>query len=103
MRMGPHVDRHPIDELCEVSTVVEVETAQKILIGLSTAGMLGCNEAWDDLQQFCDPLDRAVFKVRLTNLALRRRGRNTDKIFGPACDDDVGCRLVSGREPHRWV
>jgi hypothetical protein len=43
--MGRHVHRHAVDGNGEVRAMVEVEAAQKILVGFALAGMLGHDQA----------------------------------------------------------
>ena len=48
--MGRHVDRHAVDGDGEIRAVVEIEAAQKILVGFALAGMLGHDQARHDFE-----------------------------------------------------
>ena len=57
--MGAHVDRHVVDSDGEIGAVVEIEAAQKILVGFALAAMLGHDQPRHDFQQLADPRRRA--------------------------------------------
>ncbi len=67
--VGAHVDRHAVEPDREVGAVVEVEAAQKILVGLSFARVLGDDQAGHRLEDLAGPLDRPRVE-RLTRDAL---------------------------------
>ena len=50
-----HVDRHAVDGDGKIRAVVEIEAAQKILVGFALAGMLGDDQARHDFQHLADP------------------------------------------------
>ena len=50
MSMRGHVHGHSVDSGCKVSAMVQVETTQKILIGLAIAGMLRHDHTGDEFQ-----------------------------------------------------
>ena len=56
--MGRHVDRHAIDPDRKIGAVVEIETAQKILVSLPLSGMLGDDQAGHDLKRLAGPQER---------------------------------------------
>jgi hypothetical protein len=49
--MAYHVDGDVILRKSDVGAVVRVETSQEILIGLSSSGVLDCDEAGDELKK----------------------------------------------------
>ena len=49
--MGRHVDGHAVDLDGEIGAVVEIEAAQKILVGFAFAGMLGDDQSRHHLQR----------------------------------------------------
>ena len=53
--MGRHVDGHAVDGDGEIGAVVEIEAAQKILVGFALAGMLGDDQAGHGFQRLADP------------------------------------------------
>ena len=50
MRMGAHVDRHFVERDVDVGAVIEVEAAQKILISLAFAAVLGGDQPRHELE-----------------------------------------------------
>ena len=58
MAMGWHVDGHAVYLDRKIGTVVKVEAAQEILIGLTFSGMLGDDQAGHDLQRLADTCER---------------------------------------------
>ncbi len=42
----------------EIGAVVEIEAAQKVLVGFALAGVLGDDQARHDLQRFAGPRER---------------------------------------------
>ena len=52
VRVRRQVQRHIVDEDGEIRAVVEIETAKKILVGLSAAGVLCDHDAGNRLQNF---------------------------------------------------
>ena len=61
MSVGTKVDRHAVGKKGDVGTVVGIETAQKILVGLSgTAGMFHGDEAGDQPQH----LSRSALRLQ---------------------------------------
>ena len=52
--VGRHVDRHAVDADGQIGAVVEIEAAQKILVGFALAGMLGHDQPRHHLQRFAD-------------------------------------------------
>jgi len=72
VRMGAHVHRHVVDGDREVGAVVEIEAAQKILVGLAVAAVLGDDQAGHDFQRFRGPRKRPRIDVRAADVFLAR-------------------------------
>ena len=53
--MGRHVDGHAVDLDGQIGAVVEIEAAQKILVGFALAGMLGDDQPGHGLQRLAGP------------------------------------------------
>ena len=53
--MGRHVDRHAVDPDGKIGAMVEIEAAQKILVGFALSGMLGDDQARHDLKRLAGP------------------------------------------------
>jgi len=68
--VGWHIDRHAADRDREIGTVVEVESAQEVLVGLATARVLGCDGAGHRLHQLADAQDGPFFEILLARDAL---------------------------------
>jgi hypothetical protein len=56
--MGRHIDRHPCHISCEIRTVVKIETAQEVLVGLAVTRMLGNDQPGHHFQHFARTLER---------------------------------------------
>ena len=69
MRMGRHVDRHVVDFGRQIRAVVQVEGAQKVLIGLSLPGMLRDDESRDVLEDRARAQQRLACELGLTDVA----------------------------------
>ena len=52
VRVGAQVDRDAVDPQGEVGAVIEVEAAEKVLVSLPAAGVLGDHDPGDDLEEF---------------------------------------------------
>lgn len=50
-----HVDRHTVQGDGKISAVIEIEAAQKVLVGLALAGVLGDDQARNDFQRLAGP------------------------------------------------
>ena len=50
-----HVDGHAVDRDRQIGAVIEIHAAQKILVGLAVAGVLGDDQAGDDFKGFGGP------------------------------------------------
>ena len=69
--MGAHVDRHVVEPDVDVGAVIEVEAAQKILVGLAFAAVLGRDQSRHDLEHFADPRSRLLFNLLAGDNSLR--------------------------------
>ena len=99
MSVARHVDRHAVDRDGEIGAVVEIEAAQKILVGFALAGMLGHDQPRHRLQQFADPRGRTRIEFLAADPGLAggsglqiRWPRNR----GAGGDPGRGCRRLAG-------
>ncbi len=67
------IHRHPVEKRREIGAVIEVESAQEILVRLPAAGVLGDDHAGDGLQNFPRPEQGTGLQLRGADRALRRR------------------------------
>jgi hypothetical protein len=82
--IGRHVHRHAVDPGREIRPVIEVETAQKILVGLAGPAVLRRHHARHDFNQFADTQQWPILELVLAHDTLRCRRRNSDEVgFAP--------------------
>jgi hypothetical protein len=84
---------------CACEGVVEVEAAQKILVGLSAAGVLGGDHSRHGFHDLPVAQDRAGGEFIGAHGPLRGRGGNSDHAILPPLDHDFGqmdWRLIGG-------
>ena len=79
MRVGAHVDRHVIDEEADIGAMVEREAAQEILIGFSSAAVLGDDEARHAFEHLARHVGRSGFQLLLGYDALARGTCNVEQ------------------------
>jgi hypothetical protein len=60
VRVRRQVKRHTVEENGEIRTVVEIEAAQKILVGLAATGVLRDDQAGKRLQNFSRTKNRTI-------------------------------------------
>jgi hypothetical protein len=60
VRMGAHIDRHGVDVGGEIGAMVEIVSAQEILVGLAITTMLGDDHSGHKFQQFAGTQRGAV-------------------------------------------
>jgi hypothetical protein len=60
MSMGAHVYRHAVDPDRQVGAMVEIVTAQEVLVGFALTTMLRDDQPWRDFQCFRRTGDRAL-------------------------------------------
>jgi hypothetical protein len=78
------VDRHVVDRQREVGSVIEVEAAEEILVGLAATGMLGGDQARRCLEQLTGAKQRSDLDVRPGDAALARRAGRADPLLAAA-------------------
>lgn len=83
VRVGAHVDRHVVDPDRHVGAVVQVVSAQEVLVGFAFAAVLGHDKSGHCFQDFAGPRNRTPVKVlsgdhHLACHARRRRGSRSD-------------------------
>ena len=100
MPVCTHVDRHTLGAGEEIGAVIQVETAQEVLIGFAGAGMLGGDHAGNHLHQLAHA-QHGHGQVVVAHPSVRRRRADADLRFGAAVDDDLFDRLVRVREALR--
>ncbi len=81
MSIARPVDRHVVDEIGEVDTVIEIETAQQILVGLAFAGMHRNSQAGYRFEELTDPIDRSKIQLLLGDPTLARGLGNADQVL----------------------
>ena len=84
--VAAHINRHAIDTGCEISAVIEVETAQKELVGLAAAAMLGCHKPGYRLENLTSTQQGSLTKFIVRNTALRRGDCSADQVYLSAHD-----------------
>ncbi len=75
MAMGAHGDRQAVDLGIEVGAMVEVETAQELLVGFALTTVLRDDQSGDELQQFSAAGDWALGELLSGHKPFRRRSR----------------------------
>ncbi|MPN56411.1 hypothetical protein SDC9_204099 [bioreactor metagenome] len=86
MGVAGHVDRHAQDVGGEVAAVVEIETAQEILVGFAVAGVLGDDHAGHGFQRFGRTQQRPVGQLPGGDRALGGRVGDTGQVALAAAD-----------------
>ena len=84
VRVRPEVYRHAVDVRIQVRAVIELETAQVVLICLTAAAVLADDEAGNIFQHFARAQQRARRDLFLVDRAGRCGKRLTDEIRLPA-------------------
>ena len=87
--VATRVDRHARHIGGEVGAVIEIEAAQKILVGLAFAAVLGDDQSGDEFQHFAGAQYRAVLDQLCRYRALARRIGSADGIIVVAIDFDL--------------
>ena len=88
MAVGAQIDRKIVYVQCEVGAVIEIETAQEVLVGLASARMLGGDEPGGCLEQFARAQQRANFDIGARHAALAGGDGLTDPPFAAPVDID---------------
>src|SRR5688572_2179768 len=83
-----HVDRHPLDLRQEIGAVVEVESAQEVLVRLPVSGVLSRDQARDDLENLAGAQERPVLELLVENRAFARRARRARECNAAGGYDD---------------
>ena len=73
MRVRREIERHVIEIGGEIRAVVEIETAQEVLVGFPAARMLGNNHARHSFHNFSHAQNRARLKLLRPDSPLRGR------------------------------
>ena len=95
MGMRRHVDRHAVHKRGEVGAVVEVEAAQKVLVGFAITTVLGDDDARHKLQHLGRAQRGAVFNQLGSDHALAGGVGGSDCVVIGAFDL-YRRKLVSG-------
>src|SRR5581483_11307294 len=83
MRVRGHVEWHVIEFRRQISPMIQIEGAQKVLIGLSLAGVLRDNEPGNVLEDRARPQQWLTGKLILTDVA----GRGCRDVTDPGGND----------------
>ena len=86
--MRGEIDRDTVDKTGEIRAMVEIETAQKVLIGFPSATVLCHDHARHDFQDFSRAEHRPGFELDLADTPLRGRTSNPREIIGAAGNHD---------------
>src|SRR5439155_16672041 len=76
VRVRRQVHRHTSNRRREVGTVIEVESTQIVLVGLSFSAVLADDRAWHGLEHFPGPHEGAGLELLRGNRPLTRRLRD---------------------------
>jgi hypothetical protein len=104
--MRAHVHRHVVDDGREVGAVVEVETAQEVLVGLARPGMLDGDQAGHGFQQLGHAQQGSHGQVGATDRALAGRISLADHRLAAREHDDFlehipgHCRCAGQQRRH---
>src|SRR5262249_5441833 len=90
MRVGGQDERRSVEEHREIGAVIEIETAEKILVRLPAAGVLGEDDSRDGLGDSAAAQNRAIAELLPAGGPLRRRLRNAEHVVPPTFDDILG-------------
>ncbi len=105
--VAAHVGGHTINEGGEIGAVIEIETAQEILVCLTLTRMLGSDQTGNGLEHLASAQNRPEVEIAIAHDARRPGVGDADKVDGAAIDDDfrVFFRDVFGprqrRDDHR--
>ena len=90
MRVRWHVCWNARNRCCEIRAVIQVESAQKVLIGLAVTRVLGDHHPGDRLQQLPAPEQRQVLEVLFADRSLRRADRAPQQSLGAPVHHHLG-------------
>ncbi len=88
--VGAEVLRHVVDVQRVVGAVVEVETAQEVLVRLAAARMLRGDQTGGGFEQFAGAQQRTDLDVGTGYPAFARCCGDADALFAAAVNDDFG-------------
>ena len=88
MGVADHIDRHAHQLRREVAAVVEIEAAQKILVGLAVAGVLGDDHAGHRFEDFSRAQQGAAGQLFGGDGAFASRIGDAVQVMGTAADGD---------------
>ena len=95
MRVGGAVDRHIVDKIGEIRTMIKVIAADQILLRLAFARMDGDHKAGNALVELARAVDLPQGHFLLADAALAGGGGGAQHIGARGGDDDS--RTVTGR------
>ena len=103
MRVRRQVERHVVEKHREVRAMIQVEAAQKILVGLPPAGVLRDDDAGNGFENFAAAQNGAVGQLRRARGALGGRIRDAQQAVLAASDHHVRqpCDVRAARNPIR--
>ena len=90
MRVRRQVQRHAVDENGEVRAVVEIEAAQKILVGFAAAGVLRDDQAGKRLQNLSRAKKRTILEFLCAYRYLASGTGDSDQVIRAALHVDGG-------------
>src|SRR6516164_4587270 len=86
VRVRREVKRHTVEGDGEICSVVEIEAAKKILVGLAAAGVLSDDDTGNRLQDFSRPKNRPVLDFSCSHRSLRGGFGNSDEAILASLD-----------------
>ncbi len=87
--VGRTIDRHVVDEVGEIGSVVEVEAADQVLIGFAFAGMDRDDEAGDAFEQLARPHYRPQRDFLFRDVALASGGSGAEQVCARGSDNNL--------------
>ena len=90
VRVRWQVQRHIVEENGDIRAMVEIEAAQKILVGLAAAGVLRDDEAGNRLQNLSRTKNRTILDLRCAHRSLGAGFGNADQVILTALHVDGG-------------
>src|ERR1700690_378003 len=81
MRVGRHVDRHACHRSCQIGSVIEVKSAQIVLVCLAFAAVLAYHQARDCFEHFACSQNGTIFQLLGRDGSLGGGIRRSDEIL----------------------
>ena len=89
MAVRRHVDRHSVDARRKIRAVIQIEAAQKILVGFAIATVLSNDQAGHHFQYFTGAQNRPILQLRCEHRALTGSRHDTGELTAGAFYNDL--------------